>query len=176
MTKQIKEWFDKAREVAANYGWEIAKDTTENDVTELTFRFEAGHSSCFVTMLAYYNEDTKRYSRSAFITTAQGNRKLRLKGVRDTLRVYGFPTPVETEAAAKAGQPAAGTRVQGEAAVGQKVTYFDIANQDGAVWEVVSRPEDNVDPDWGWTKGYQLRGEDGTEKWSDLRQYGWTFA
>lgn len=82
----------------------------------------------------------------------------------------------EQEALAEPEQPAAGTRVQGKAAVGNKVTYFDMANQDGKVWEVISLPEDNVDPKWGWTSGYQLRGEDGTESWSDLRQHGWTFA
>jgi hypothetical protein len=67
-------------------------------------------------------------------------------------------------------------RVAGKATVGQKVTYFDIANQDGAVYEVISTPEENTDPEWGWTKGYGIRAADGVVGYSDLRQYGWTFA
>lgn len=68
-------------------------------------------------------------------------------------------------------------RVKGTAAVGQKVTYFDIANQDGRVWEVMTTPEDNTDPKWGWTKGYGLMDPaTGEMTHSDLRQYGWTFA
>lgn len=73
-------------------------------------------------------------------------------------------------------QPAAGTRVQGKAVPGDKVTYHDMANQDGIVWEVVSTPEENVDPKWGWSKGYMLMSEDGVTSWTDLAQYGWTFA
>ena len=68
------------------------------------------------------------------------------------------------------------TRVKGQAKPGDKVTYFDMANQDGTVWEVLTTPEENVDPKYGWSKGYGLVAEDGRFDWSDLRQYGWTFA
>ncbi len=67
-------------------------------------------------------------------------------------------------------------RVRGHAAVGDKVTYHDMANQDGAVYEVLSTPEENTDPKWGWTQGYGLFSEDKGIIYSDLRQYGWTFA
>lgn len=70
----------------------------------------------------------------------------------------------------------AGTRVQGTATPGDRVTYHDIANQDGKVWEVFSTPDDNRDPKWGWTAGYGLISEDLTVSHSDLRQHGWTFA
>lgn len=71
---------------------------------------------------------------------------------------------------------AVGNRVRGEAAVGDRVTYFDIANQDGKIWTVTSLPEDNVCPNYGWTSGYGLIDSDSKESSSDLRQYGWTFA
>lgn len=67
-------------------------------------------------------------------------------------------------------------RVQGKATIGDKVTYFDIANQDDKIWEVVSTPDENVDPKYGWTKGYMLYAEDGTTSWSDLAQHGWRFV
>lgn len=67
-------------------------------------------------------------------------------------------------------------RVEGTATVGQKVTYFDMANQDGAVYEVISTPEENTDPKFGWTKGYGLFSEAKGITFSDLRQHGWTFA
>lgn len=67
--------------------------------------------------------------------------------------------------------------VKGQAAIGDKVTYFDMANQDGAVWEVLSLPADNVDPKFGWTSGYELVDiESRVKTSSDLRQHGWTFA
>jgi len=69
-----------------------------------------------------------------------------------------------------------GQRVQGTAAVGDIVTYFDIANQDGARLEVISTPAENVDPKYGWTKGYGLFSEAQGITYSDLRQHGWTFA
>jgi hypothetical protein len=71
-------------------------------------------------------------------------------------------------------------RVEGAATVGDKVTYHDMANQDGTIWEVISTPEQNEDPKWGWTKGYGLMTTDdaGETQWaySDLAQHGWTFA
>ena len=67
-------------------------------------------------------------------------------------------------------------RVQGQARIGDRVTYFDMANQDGTVWTVTSTPNQNTDPDWGWTKGYGLTADNGVEDFSDLRQRGWTFA
>jgi hypothetical protein len=66
--------------------------------------------------------------------------------------------------------------VKGKANVGDKVIYEDIVNFDGTIWEVVSLPEENVNPKWGWTKGYFLMAEDGRTHWSDLAQNGWTFA
>lgn len=69
-----------------------------------------------------------------------------------------------------------GTRVKGEAKPGDRVTYFDIMNQDGKVWEVMTTPEDNKCPKWGWTSGYGLISESGEVHSSDLRQHGWTFA
>lgn len=68
------------------------------------------------------------------------------------------------------------TRVNGKAAPGDKVTYHDIANQDDKIWEVVSTPDENKDPKYGWSKGYLLMADDGTTSWSDLAQHGWTFA
>lgn len=47
-------------------------------------------------------------------------------------------------------------RVKGIAKPGDKVTYFDMANQDGTVWEVFSTPKDNTHPEYGWSKGYGL--------------------
>lgn len=70
----------------------------------------------------------------------------------------------------------AGDRVKGQANVGDHVTYFDMANQDGTIWEVTSTEDENRDPKWGWSKGYGLKTADGRTSWSDLRQYGWTFA
>jgi hypothetical protein len=69
-----------------------------------------------------------------------------------------------------------GTKVQGQAAPGDKVTYFDMANQDGLVWEITSTPEDNTNPVFGWSKGYGLMGPEGQVNFSDLRQNGWSFA
>lgn len=66
--------------------------------------------------------------------------------------------------------------VRGTANVGDLVTYHDMANQDGARLEVISTPAENTDPKWGWTKGYGLYGDDKGITYSDLRQYGWTFA
>jgi hypothetical protein len=68
------------------------------------------------------------------------------------------------------------TKVQGNATVGQKVTYHDMANQDGFVYEVISTPADNTDPKFGWSKGYGLFSEAKGITYSDLRQSGWTFA
>lgn len=69
------------------------------------------------------------------------------------------------------------TRVEGNATPGDKVTYFDMANQDGAIWEVMTTPKDNEDPKWGWSKGYGLiNPENGEISYTDLRQRGWTFA
>jgi hypothetical protein len=67
------------------------------------------------------------------------------------------------------------TRVAGVAAIGDRVIYFDIANQNRRPQTVTSLPSDNVDPEYGWTKGYGLQADDGTETFSDLRQHGWTF-
>lgn len=63
-----------------------------------------------------------------------------------------------------------GIRVRGNANVGDKVTYFDIANQDGAVWEVVATAV-------AGPSQYAIRdlNSDRTTE-SDLRQHGWTFA
>lgn len=66
-------------------------------------------------------------------------------------------------------------RVKGKANVGDKVSYFDMANQDGIVYEVINTPEENVDPKFGWTKGYGLYSEEKGITYSDLRQHGWTF-
>lgn len=66
--------------------------------------------------------------------------------------------------------------VSGAASVGDVVTYHDIANQDGATYEVISTPAENTDPKWGWTKGYGLFSEAQGITYSDLRQYGWTFV
>lgn len=60
-----------------------------------------------------------------------------------------------------------GDRVQGEAKPGDRVTYHDMANQDGKVWEVVDRTS---------PARYMLMADDGTVNWTDLRQRGWTFA
>jgi len=60
-----------------------------------------------------------------------------------------------------------GTRVKGEAKPGDRVTYFDIMNQDGTVWEVIDRTG---------PAEYMLINDDGGTSWSDLRQHGWTFA
>jgi hypothetical protein len=67
------------------------------------------------------------------------------------------------------------TKVQGKANVGDKVGYFDMANQDGIVYEVISTPEENIDPEFGWTKGYGLYSEEKGITYSDLRQRGWSF-
>ncbi len=66
--------------------------------------------------------------------------------------------------------------VRGAAKVGDVVTYFDIANQDGAEYEVISTPEENRDPKYGWTQGYGLFSEAHGITYSDLRQHGWTFV
>ncbi|WP_051224791.1 peptidyl-tRNA hydrolase [Pseudoclavibacter soli] len=59
-----------------------------------------------------------------------------------------------------------GAHVSGRAQPGDRVTYFDIANQDGTVWEVV-----DVDG-----SDFVLMTDDGRVEHSDLRQTGWTFA
>jgi hypothetical protein len=69
-----------------------------------------------------------------------------------------------------------GVRVRGEAKKGDRVVYSDIMNQDGTVWTVVSTPEENRDPVYGWTSGYGLEDSNGKPNSSDLRQYGWVFA
>ena len=68
------------------------------------------------------------------------------------------------------------THVNGKDTPGDKVTYYDMANQDGTNWEVVSTPDENIDPKYGWSKGYMLIAEDGRTTWTDLRQHGWSFA
>lgn len=61
-----------------------------------------------------------------------------------------------------------GDRVRGQAEIGDRVTYHDMANQDGTVWTVVG----TADTSW-----YLLVATDRDESRStDLRQYGWTFA
>lgn len=74
----------------------------------------------------------------------------------------------------------AGTeKVRGEAQVGDFVTYYDIANQSGDVWEVVSLPNDpsNIGPTGYVMSDYGLENVNtGAPHWSDLRQVGWTFA
>ena len=75
----------------------------------------------------------------------------------------------------------AGTeKVRGEAQVGDLVTYHDMANQRGEVWEVVEPPEGDSFTPSGIAfpgRGYKLRNvETGADHWSDLRQNGWTFA
>lgn len=68
-------------------------------------------------------------------------------------------------------------RVNGVAAVGDAVVYFDIANQNRNPEQVTSTPDQNRDPKYGWSQGYGLRDTvTGTERFSDLRQHGWTFA
>lgn len=67
-------------------------------------------------------------------------------------------------------------KVRGKADIGSKVTYWDMANQDGIVYEVISTPEENTDPEFGWTKGYGLFSIEKGITYSDLRQYGWSFA
>lgn len=60
-----------------------------------------------------------------------------------------------------------GTRVKGEAKPGDRVTYFDMMNQDGTIWEVIDRTG---------PAEYLLVSGDGATKSSDLRQHGWTRA
>lgn len=61
--------------------------------------------------------------------------------------------------------------------VGDKVSYWDMANQDGKIWEIMTTPEDNTDPKWGWTSGFGLMSHDtGETTFSDLRQCGWRYA
>jgi hypothetical protein len=68
-----------------------------------------------------------------------------------------------------------GDRVKGKAEIGDRVTYFDMANQDGKVWVVVRGN--------GNSGSQYALGPEGVDKptladmsYSDLRQYGWTFA
>lgn len=64
-------------------------------------------------------------------------------------------------------------QVRGQAQIGDLVTYFDIANQDGTVWKVVALPEMTK---YGFMTGYELISVDGERtNSSDLRQRGWTF-
>lgn len=70
-------------------------------------------------------------------------------------------------------------RVQGKAELGDVVTYFDIANQDGRHFRVVETPQPLDGVLKGMFSNYKLAPVDGeyspiTE--SDLRQHGWTFV
>jgi len=68
-----------------------------------------------------------------------------------------------------------GERVRGKASIGDVVQYFDICNQDVPAVEVISTPDENADPKWGWSKGYGLYSPEQGITYSDLRQSGWTF-
>jgi hypothetical protein len=68
-----------------------------------------------------------------------------------------------------------GERVKGQAAIGDVVEYFDIANQNGPAYEVISTPAENTDPAWGWSKGYGLYSVEQGITYNLLRGHGWTF-
>lgn len=71
-------------------------------------------------------------------------------------------------------------QVNGHALEGEKVTYFDMANQDGKVWTVkglVTHTVGGKDNPYRFSFAeYVLEDEDGNTKTSDLRQRGWTFV
>lgn len=69
----------------------------------------------------------------------------------------------------------AGVRVNGKANVGDVVTYFDIANQDGTEWTVIEVPQRTPQ---GFMSNYVLRATEPTvrHRETDLRQRGWTFV
>lgn len=66
-----------------------------------------------------------------------------------------------------------GTQVKGKAKVGDKVTYCDVANQDGKVWTVVGLP---IPTSYGFMTDYELVDDEGNKSTSSLRTNGWTFA
>jgi len=73
-----------------------------------------------------------------------------------------------------------GTQVKGQAEAGSKVTYFDMANQDGKVWTVkgeVTNTVGGADNPYRFSfTEFVLEDEDGNTKTSDLRQSGWEFV
>lgn len=60
--------------------------------------------------------------------------------------------------------------VQGQAQIGDFVTYSDRSNNDGTVWEVIELAENHE-----WSQYTLVNFEKGIH-YSDLRQHGWEFA
>lgn len=65
-------------------------------------------------------------------------------------------------------------RTKGQAEVGDKVTYWDVANQDGKVWTVTAVRTQSFGGAFMWVTDFELTDADGNVKHSDLRQHGWS--
>jgi hypothetical protein len=71
--------------------------------------------------------------------------------------------------------PYSGSRVMGDAEVGEIVHYYDISNQNRNPQRVLAPSQKH--PKYGWESGYTLQDVvTGEHTTSDFRQHGWTFV
>ena len=69
------------------------------------------------------------------------------------------------------------TRVKGEANIGDRVRYWDMSNQDGDIFEILSAPYDVMTEAIGGNqRTYKLYNQNVGFRCSDLRQHGWSFV